>query len=113
MPWQLASGAPGARQLTLGAVVLPLVSAQIAVAKVRNSRGSAPAALAMATRDDCRPYRRPWPFGRLACCFRSAGCLKGVTKPNILRGLRMQPLDAEAVACPCVIRPRATLLTTR
>lgn len=42
-----ASGeAPGARQLALGAVVLPLMSAQTAVVKVRNSRGSAPAVFA-------------------------------------------------------------------
>jgi hypothetical protein len=41
-----APGAPGARQLSLGAVVLPLVSAQTAVVKVRSSRGSGPAAFA-------------------------------------------------------------------
>jgi hypothetical protein len=40
------SGAPGARQLALGTVVLPLVSAQTAVVKVRSSRGSAPAVFA-------------------------------------------------------------------
>jgi hypothetical protein len=40
------SGAPGARQLALDGVVLPLTSAQTAVVKVRSSRGSAPAAFA-------------------------------------------------------------------
>jgi hypothetical protein len=40
------SGAPGARQLALGADVLPLVRAQTAIVKVTNSQGSAPAAFA-------------------------------------------------------------------
>jgi Domain of unknown function (DUF4178) len=40
------SGDPGARQLALGAMVLPLVSAQTAVIKVRASDGSAPARFA-------------------------------------------------------------------
>jgi hypothetical protein len=40
------SGAPGARELALGAVVLPLVRAQTAVVKVRSSRGSTPATFA-------------------------------------------------------------------
>jgi hypothetical protein len=37
-------GAPGARQLTLGGVVLPLISAQTAVVKGKSARGGAPAA---------------------------------------------------------------------
>jgi hypothetical protein len=37
------SGAPGARQLALSGVVLPLMSAQTAIIKVRGSHGSAPA----------------------------------------------------------------------
>jgi hypothetical protein len=38
--------APGARQLALGGVVLPLMSAETAVVKVRNAGGSAPAVFA-------------------------------------------------------------------
>ena len=40
------NGAPGAHQLALGAVVLPLKSAQTAVVTVRSSRGRAPAVFA-------------------------------------------------------------------
>jgi hypothetical protein len=40
------SGAPGARQLALGAEVLPLVRAQTAIIYDHGSRGSAPAAFA-------------------------------------------------------------------
>jgi hypothetical protein len=40
------SGSPGAQQLALGGVVLPLVSAQTAIVKVRGSSGSAPAVFA-------------------------------------------------------------------
>jgi hypothetical protein len=40
------TGIPGARQLVLGGVVLPLMSAQTAIVKVRSARGSAPAVFA-------------------------------------------------------------------
>jgi hypothetical protein len=40
------SGAPGAQQLAIGGVPLPLISAQTAVVKVRSARGSAPASFA-------------------------------------------------------------------
>ena len=40
------SGNPGARQLAIGGVALPLMRAQTAIVKVRSSRGSAPAVFA-------------------------------------------------------------------
>ena len=102
------SGAPGARQLALGGVVLPLMSAQTAVVKLRSARGSAPAAFASVWRyragpdgcdrgavlgwppaGVCGPYRRPGPAATSGLPLRHCGLPERVTKHRP-RGSAMQ-----------------------